>query len=307
MVTRAIRSAQTQVEQQNFEIRKNVLKYDEVMNKQRTVIYDERRRVLDGEDISEQIEHMIADVIAAYVEGATAEGYAEDWDLDKLWTALGTLYPVGIRWQDVAEASDDDLTRDVAERGRARRRAGGLRPARGRDRRADRRAGRHARAGAAGAAAGDGPQVARAPLRDGLPQGGHRPAGDGPARPADRVPARGLRHVRRDAGGHQGGDGRVPVQRAGAAGRAGPSAAARRADGEPADPAAVRRQQPPAAGPVLQSRRPPPRQPRSGRPRVGPAAAPVGSRPRAAGTRRRNPTPPPACCPPRSAEPARPI
>ena len=59
MVTKAIRSAQTQVEQQNFEIRKNVLKYDEVLNKQRTVIYDERRRVLEGEDIHEQIEHML--------------------------------------------------------------------------------------------------------------------------------------------------------------------------------------------------------------------------------------------------------
>ena len=96
MVTKAIRSAQTQVEQQNFEIRKNVLKYDEVLNKQRTVIYDERRRVLAGEDIGEQIEHMLGDVVSAYVDGATAEGYAEDWDLDKLWTALGTLYPIGL-------------------------------------------------------------------------------------------------------------------------------------------------------------------------------------------------------------------
>ena len=55
MVSRSIRSAQTQIEQQNFEIRKNVLKYDEVLNKQRTVIYDERRRVLQGEDLHEQI------------------------------------------------------------------------------------------------------------------------------------------------------------------------------------------------------------------------------------------------------------
>ena len=108
MVTKAIRSAQTQVEQQNFEIRKNVLKYDEVLNKQRTVIYSERRRVLAGEDIKEQSGHMLADVVNAYVDGATAEGYAEDWDLDKLWTALRTLYPVSIRWQDLTGGSDGD-------------------------------------------------------------------------------------------------------------------------------------------------------------------------------------------------------
>ena len=74
MVSRSIRSAQTQIEQQNFEIRKNVLKYDEVLNKQRTVIYDERRRVLQGEDLHEQVAHMIDDVVAAYVEGATGRG-----------------------------------------------------------------------------------------------------------------------------------------------------------------------------------------------------------------------------------------
>jgi preprotein translocase subunit SecA len=112
MVTKAIRSAQTQVEQQNFEIRKNVLKYDEVLNKQRTVIYDERRRVLAGENIGEQIEHMLADVIGAYVDGETGEGYAEDWDLDKLWTAIGTLYPIGIRWQDLA-GEHEDLSREA--------------------------------------------------------------------------------------------------------------------------------------------------------------------------------------------------
>src|SRR6266699_763989 len=70
MVSRAIKSAQTQVEQQNFEIRKNVLKYDEVLNRQRTVIYNERRRVLDGADLQEQVQHMTGDVVTGYVEGA---------------------------------------------------------------------------------------------------------------------------------------------------------------------------------------------------------------------------------------------
>ncbi|WP_007512788.1 preprotein translocase subunit SecA [Pseudofrankia saprophytica] len=96
IVTRAIRSAQTQVEGQNFEIRKNVLKYDEVMNKQRTVIYEERRKVLEGADLHEQVRHFVDDTIAGYVQGATAEGFAEEWDLDTLWTGLGQLYPVGV-------------------------------------------------------------------------------------------------------------------------------------------------------------------------------------------------------------------
>ena len=105
MVTRAIRSAQTQVEQQNFEIRKNVLKYDEVLNKQRTVIYAERRRVLHGDDLHEQVRNMVDDVIRGYVEAATAEGYAEEWDLEELWKALKTLYPVGITIEEIENAS----------------------------------------------------------------------------------------------------------------------------------------------------------------------------------------------------------
>jgi preprotein translocase subunit SecA len=103
MVSRAIRSAQTQVEQQNFEIRKNVLKYDDVLNRQRTVIYDERRKVLNGADLHEQIRNMLDDVIEGYVHAATAEGYPEDWDLEQLWTALKTLYPVGIPLEEVEE------------------------------------------------------------------------------------------------------------------------------------------------------------------------------------------------------------
>ena len=103
MVTRQIKSAQAQIEGQNAEIRKNVLKYDEVLNKQRQVVYAERKRVLDGEDLHEQVRHMIDDVVGAYVQGATAEGYAEDWDLEQLWSSLKQLYPVGVTIEDVED------------------------------------------------------------------------------------------------------------------------------------------------------------------------------------------------------------
>ncbi len=113
-VAKAIQSAQTQMEQQNFEIRKNVLKYDEVLNKQRTVVYDERRTVLNGADLSEQIHAMIEDVVRGYVDGATSAGYAEEWDLDQLWTALKTLYPVSLSQEEAIEQAGGekaDLTR----------------------------------------------------------------------------------------------------------------------------------------------------------------------------------------------------
>jgi preprotein translocase subunit SecA len=94
MVSNAIRSAQTQVESQNFEMRKNVLKYDDVMNRQRQVIYGERRMVLEGADIEDQVATFVSDTLTAYVSMATSEGYSEDWDLDTLWNALKTIYPI---------------------------------------------------------------------------------------------------------------------------------------------------------------------------------------------------------------------
>lgn len=105
MVTNAIRSAQTQVEAQNFEIRKDVLKYDDVLNRQRLVIYDERRRVLEGENIEDQVRTFITETVQSYVNQATADGYPEDWDLEQLWTALQQLYPVSISIEDVEEES----------------------------------------------------------------------------------------------------------------------------------------------------------------------------------------------------------
>ena len=110
LVSRQIKSAQTQIESQNAEIRKNVLKYDEVLNEQRKVIYSERRRVLDGEDLHEQVRHMIEDVVGDYVTGATSEGYAEDWDLDQLWSGLKQLYPVGVTIEEVIEEAGGERT-----------------------------------------------------------------------------------------------------------------------------------------------------------------------------------------------------
>ncbi|WP_369267561.1 preprotein translocase subunit SecA, partial [Streptomyces harbinensis] len=112
MVTRAIASAQGQVEQQNFEIRKNVLKYDEVLNRQREVIYGERRRVLEGEDLHEQIRFFMDDTIDAYVQAETVEGFAEEWDMDRLWGAFKQLYPVKISVEDLEDEAGgrDGLT-----------------------------------------------------------------------------------------------------------------------------------------------------------------------------------------------------
>ena len=101
MVTNAIKSAQTQVESQNFEMRKNVLKYDDVMNRQREVIYRERREVLEGADIKEQVTGFIEDTIRGYVGAATNEGFPEEWDLDQLWTALKATYPISFKVEDI--------------------------------------------------------------------------------------------------------------------------------------------------------------------------------------------------------------
>jgi preprotein translocase subunit SecA len=101
MVSNAIRSAQTQVEAQNFEIRKNVLKYDDVMNRQRLVIYSERRLVLEGKDLGDQVQDFVAETLSAYVRAATAEGYSEDWNLADLWTALKLVYPISFTAEDL--------------------------------------------------------------------------------------------------------------------------------------------------------------------------------------------------------------
>src|SRR6201996_2244569 len=115
VVSRAIRSAQTQVESQNFEIRKDVLKYDDVLNRQRTVIYGERRQVLEGADLHEQIRSMIDEVVASYVSAATADGYPEEWDLEKLWRAFKQLFPITLKIETVIEEAGGEKSGITAD------------------------------------------------------------------------------------------------------------------------------------------------------------------------------------------------
>ncbi len=112
-VTKSIASAQAQVESQNFESRKNVLKYDDVMSRQREVIYAERRAVLEGQDLQDHVHAMIDEAVASNVHAAT-EGFPEEWDLKALWVALGTLWPIGIKYQDLIREADgiDGLDRE---------------------------------------------------------------------------------------------------------------------------------------------------------------------------------------------------
>ena len=105
IVSNAIKSAQTQVESLNFEMRKNILKYDDVMNKQREVVYSERREVLEGADIKELVKKFLEETLTAYVNAATATGVAEDWDLETLWKALKSLFPISF--------SADELLKEI--------------------------------------------------------------------------------------------------------------------------------------------------------------------------------------------------
>jgi preprotein translocase subunit SecA len=109
-VTASIASAQSQVEAQNFEIRKNLLKYDDVMNRQRHAVYSDRRKVLEGADVESGLRATVDTVIEQYVIGAT-EGFAEDWDLEQLWSNMNTLYPVSLVREEYEER--DDLDRQL--------------------------------------------------------------------------------------------------------------------------------------------------------------------------------------------------
>ena len=113
VVSRAIRSAQAQVESRNAEIRKNVLKYDDVLNRQREAIYGDRRHILEGDDLQDRVTRFLEDVINEIVDDHTGEGHSDDWNLDALWRELKTIYPISI--------TIDELFTEAGSRGRVTR------------------------------------------------------------------------------------------------------------------------------------------------------------------------------------------
>ena len=103
MLTRGVRSAQAQIEGRNAEIRGNILKYDEVASSQRTIIYGERRRILGGENLRDEVRGFVDDVAGTAVRASTVVGASDDWDLEALWKDLRAIYPVSLTVDEVLE------------------------------------------------------------------------------------------------------------------------------------------------------------------------------------------------------------
>ena len=114
IVSRVIANAQGQVEARNAEQRKNVLKYDDVLNRQREAMYKDRAQILAGDDLKEQVAQFRTEVITSAIDAQVGEGHAEDWDFEKLWENLRTIFPVTITPEDLAEEAGDKtkVTRD---------------------------------------------------------------------------------------------------------------------------------------------------------------------------------------------------
>ncbi|MFD0995986.1 preprotein translocase subunit SecA [Pseudoclavibacter chungangensis] len=118
IVSRAIAQAQAQVESRNAEIRKDVLKYDNVLNEQRTAIYGDRKHILEGDDIADKVQNFLTDAVTDILVEHLSGGTTDDWDFDALWVDLGQLYPVGITIDELAEEAGDPsgITRSFLER-----------------------------------------------------------------------------------------------------------------------------------------------------------------------------------------------
>jgi preprotein translocase subunit SecA len=113
ILSRQIENAQKKVEEQNFVARKNVLKYDDVMNKQRVVIYEQRRRVLEGQDLSDEVKLWIDEVVERTVAAFTQEEYSEEWDLEALARAMNDLYGTDITAGELREDYGTGVTREA--------------------------------------------------------------------------------------------------------------------------------------------------------------------------------------------------
>jgi preprotein translocase subunit SecA len=114
MVTRAIESAQKNVEEHNFEIRKNVLKYDDVMNRQREVIYGERQKILEGRDLKGEAVEYVAQVVGHTVgQYVSKDVFPEEWDLDGLITAVSSVFPTRITKPQLEEMASAEEVREA--------------------------------------------------------------------------------------------------------------------------------------------------------------------------------------------------
>jgi preprotein translocase subunit SecA len=127
VLSNQIENAQKKVEEQNFVMRKNVLKYDDVMNRHRGRIYEQRRQVLEGEDMSEQVLAWIEEVVDRVVTQFTAEEYGEEWDLEGLAGAMGALYGTDVTVEELREevglerdALVEEFTQDALDEYRAK-------------------------------------------------------------------------------------------------------------------------------------------------------------------------------------------
>jgi preprotein translocase subunit SecA len=119
ILSKQIENAQKKVEEQNFVMRKNVLKYDDVLNTQREVIYGQRRRVLEGDDLSGDVRQWIDEVVEAIVQEYTSEEFTEEWDLDALVEAVNTTFGTDVTVEelreDLPELSREALVDDFRE------------------------------------------------------------------------------------------------------------------------------------------------------------------------------------------------
>ena len=109
LISRSVEGAQRKVEEQNFQIRKRVLEYDDVMNKQREIVYGQRQRILGGEDLRDDVIEIIERVLRQQVNTFTGQShYSEEWDLDELIVLLKNFYPSNITVESLGDPEELD-------------------------------------------------------------------------------------------------------------------------------------------------------------------------------------------------------